>query len=74
MHLWEPTQSLGIQILTIKLLLAISILFVFLGHPVDLSHYYVNNSLIQLSITAKSLLNHLYLCTLMRHTLVFYSV
>ena len=33
MHSWEPTECLGIQILTIKLLLVISIVFVFFGTP-----------------------------------------
>jgi hypothetical protein len=33
MHSWEPTEFLGIQILTIKLFLVISIVFVFLGTP-----------------------------------------
>ena len=33
MHSWEPTECLGIQILTIKLLLVISIVFVFGGTP-----------------------------------------
>jgi hypothetical protein len=32
-HLWEPTECLGIQILTIKLLLVISIVFGFFGTP-----------------------------------------
>jgi hypothetical protein len=31
----------------------------FLQTLIDISQYYVNNSLIQLSVTAKSLLNHL---------------
>ena len=39
MHSWEPTECLGIQILTIKLLLVISIVFGFLGHPVDIYIY-----------------------------------
>ena len=33
MHSWEPTECLGIQILTIKLLLVISIVFGFFGTP-----------------------------------------
>ena len=33
MHSWEPTECQGIQILTIKLLLMISIVFVFFGTP-----------------------------------------
>jgi hypothetical protein len=38
MHSWEPTECLGIQILTIKLLLVISILvFVFFGTPQGVS-------------------------------------
>ena len=31
MHSWEPTECIGIQILTIKLLLVISIVFGFFG-------------------------------------------
>ena len=31
--MWEPTECLGIQILTIKLLLVISIVFGFFGTP-----------------------------------------
>jgi hypothetical protein len=33
MHSWEPTECLGIQILTTKLLLVISIVFGFFGTP-----------------------------------------
>ena len=33
MHSWEPTEYKGIQILTIKLLLVISIVFGFFGTP-----------------------------------------
>ena len=33
MHSWEPTECIGIQILTIKLLLVISIVFGFFGTP-----------------------------------------
>jgi hypothetical protein len=33
MHSWESTECLGIQILTIKLLVVISIVFGFFGTP-----------------------------------------
>ena len=36
MHSWEPTECKGIQILTIKLLLVISIVFGFFGTPCTL--------------------------------------
>jgi hypothetical protein len=35
MHSWEPTECLGIQILTIKLLLVISTVFVFFGRKTN---------------------------------------
>jgi hypothetical protein len=39
MHWWEPTECLGIQILTIKLLSVISIVFGFFGIPCRHTEY-----------------------------------
>ena len=41
MHSWEPTECLGIQIRTIKLLLVISIVFGFFGTPCLYIYMYI---------------------------------